>query len=43
MNPIAPVSMLGGKGAVVAIAVVAVLVGLVMLSEHKNSQSKKQP
>lgn len=43
MNPIAPVSMLGGKGAVIAIAVVAVLVGLVMLSEQKSSQPKKKP
>ncbi len=40
MNPIAPVSMLGGKGAVVAIAVIAVLVGLVLLSEQKPSTPK---
>lgn len=43
MNPIAPVSMLGGKGAVIAIAVVAVLVGLVMLSEQKTPQPQKKP
>jgi hypothetical protein len=40
MNPIAPVSMLGGKGAVVAIAVIAVLVGLVLLSEQKSATQK---
>jgi len=43
MNPIAPVSMLGGKGALIAIAVVAVLVGLVMLSEQKAAQPQKKP
>ncbi len=42
MNPIAPVSMLGGKGALIAIAVIAVLAGLVMLSEQKASQSQKK-
>lgn len=41
MNPIAPVSMLGGKGAVVAIAVIAVLVGLVLLSEQKPPAQKQ--
>lgn len=40
MNPIAPVSMLSGKGAGVAIAVIAVLVGLSILANQQPSQKK---
>lgn len=41
MNPIAPVSMLNGKGAGVAIVVVAVLVGLVLLARQQPPAPSK--
>lgn len=40
MNPIAPVSMLTGKGSGTAILVVAALVGLVLFANQQNPVPK---
>lgn len=40
MNPIAPVSMLAGKGSGTAIAVFAVLIGLAIAARQQGAQPK---
>lgn len=40
MNPIAPVSMLAGKGSGTAIAVIAILIGLAIAAKQQSSVPK---
>lgn len=40
MNPIAPVSMLNGKGSGTAIMVIAALVGLTMFARQQSTHHK---
>lgn len=40
MNPIAPISMLAGKGSGTAIAVIAVLIGLVIVAKQQGTLPK---
>lgn len=40
MNPVAPVSMLAGKGSGTAIAVIAVLIGLAIAANQQSPASK---
>lgn len=40
MNPVAPVSMLAGKGSGTAIAVIAVLIGLAIVAKQQSTLPK---
>lgn len=42
MNPLAPVSMLAGKGSGTAVAVLVVLVGLAFVASQQTAQPKSK-